>query len=175
MNSADTAIQKLAWMVDDIDNHQLFQANGPLSWFSLKKTFVAAAKKAALSAKQCKLAEKVYAEYKDLKRAAREFCGSDECRRLAHVLQELQKTKPRAVATEERSRSQRLSRIVHALFGHRAIHVGDFADAERLVAELAHSSTTELWEVIHSARRRYLAALYRQTPEAGPSGNDATG
>jgi hypothetical protein len=71
MNPADVAMQKLSSMVDDTENHPLFQRNGPLSWFSLKKTFVVAAKKAALSDRQCKLIDKVYAEYKDLKRGER--------------------------------------------------------------------------------------------------------
>jgi hypothetical protein len=174
MNPADIAMQELSSMVDDTENHPLFQRNGPLSWFSLRKTFVVAAKKAVLSDRQCKLIDKVYAEYKDLKRAAADFCETEECLRLRSVLQELQKSKPTAVETEQRSRSQRLSRIVHALFGHRAVHVGDFAAAEALVAELANRTATELWEVIHAGRRQYLRKLYRQVP-AGSGSNEPTG
>ena len=154
-------MQKLAAMIDDTE-HQLFQRNGPLSWFSLSKTFVVAAKKGSLTYKQCELIDKVYGEYKDLKRAARVFCGTEECRGLGRALQELQKAKPKAVASEERSRSQRLSRIVHALFGHKAIHVGDFDEAERLVGEMANGRMNEIWELIHSARRRYLREIYYQ-------------
>ena len=155
---------KLAAMIDDTENHQLFQRNGPLSWFSLSKTFVVPAKKGSLIYKQCDLIDKVYGEYKDLKHAAREFCGTEECRGLGRALQELQKAKPKAVASEERSRSQRLSRIVHALFGHKAIHVGDFDEAERLVGEMANARMNEIWELLHSARRRYLHELYHQKP-----------
>jgi hypothetical protein len=169
MNTADIAILRLEAMIDDTANHQLFHRDGPLSWFSLEKTFVAATKKGALSDNQCTLIEKVYREYGDLKRAAQDFGDAEECRRLTRVLEDLQRAKPPALGSDARSRSQRLAKIVHALCGHRAIHVGDFDDAERLVAEVTNENLMDTWEVIHSARRRYLWALYGQNTVAVPS------
>jgi hypothetical protein len=79
MNPADIAMQRLSWMIDDVANHELFLRDGPLSWFSLRKTFMGAARKETLSEKQCRLVDKVYAEYSNLKRAAANFVETEEC------------------------------------------------------------------------------------------------
>jgi len=160
MSESEIASTQLSAMIDDIEARTLFDKGGPLSWFSLMKTFTLACRKGGLTEKQIPLILSVYQQYMKLKRVCKIFSATGQSREIAAVLYRVLQEKPKVTSKEDRSRSQRLSRIVHAFHDGTMFHIGDFNDAESLIGELPIENRIAIWEVIHSARRAYLAKLY---------------
>jgi len=155
----------MAWielntMVNDIDAQTFFAKNGPLSWFSPKKTYALAFTRGNLSDKQVLLVRSVYQLYSKFKEVSKRFQTIGESNKMAMLLYEILKEKPKVSSKEERSLSQRISRIIHIFRDGNAIHIGHFNEAELLVGELPIAEKDKIWEQIHTSRRVYLNKLY---------------
>lgn len=131
MLNADSAVNMLAAMVNDVGSGQLFEKGGPLCWLSLSKTYAAITKAGAVTEKQCQLIEQVRRQYVELKGASKRFQRSSECQNLLSALEHIQRSKPKMVSPQDRSRSQRLSQVVHSLIPGGVVHIGHFEEAER--------------------------------------------
>ncbi len=160
MSEFEIASTQLSAMIDDIEARTLFAKGGPLSWFSLMRTFTSAFHKGALTEKQIPLILSVYQQYMKFKSVCQRFLATGQSREISAVLYRVLQERPKVASKEDRSRSQRLSRIVHAFHGGAMFHIGHFNAAESLIGELPIENKIAIWEVIHSARRAYLAMLY---------------
>jgi hypothetical protein len=147
-------------MVNDVEAHSLFDQGGPLAWFSLKRTYASGFMKGRLTEKQTKLITSVYDQYVKLRRVSRGFVQTGHSRSLAAILYEVLREKPKVTSGEDRSKSQRLSRLVRSFRGETLVHIGYFNEAESLIGELSIENKASIWEQIHSARRAYLSVLY---------------
>lgn len=76
------------------------------------------------------------------------------------MLYQVLRERPKVATTEDRSRSQRLLRLVRSFRGETLVHIGHFNEAESLIGELSVENKASIWEQIHSARRAYLSVLY---------------
>jgi hypothetical protein len=160
MTDVELASSKLMIMVNDVEGQPLFEPGGPLGWFSLKKTYASGFMKGHLTEKQTRLIMSVYDQYVRLRRVSHGFVKTGHARTLAAILYEVLHEKPKVTTSEDRSRSQRLSRIVRAFRGETLLHIGHFNEAESLIGELSDENKVSIWEQIHSARRAYLQVLY---------------
>jgi hypothetical protein len=160
MTDVEIAAAKLMAMVNDVDAQTLFDPGGPLAWFSLKKTYAAGFMKGHLTEKQAKVITSVHDQYLRLRRASRDFLQTGHSRTIAAVSYEVLHEKPKVTTGEDRSRSQRLSRLVRAFRGETLVHIGHFNEAESLIGEFSIENKASIWEQIHSARRAYLSVLY---------------
>jgi hypothetical protein len=170
MNESEAALNLLMRMIDDIEAQAFFSKGGPLAWFSLQKTGASACLKGALTEKQIPLIRSVYREYVKLKLVSQRFSDTAKSAQLAAILYRVLHDKPKLKTKEDRSRSQRMSKLVRAFHNGVVVHIGHFNDAEFLVGELRIQDKIHLWEEIHSARRVYLAKLYEADLQMEGSG-----
>ena len=165
MSESEIAFIELATMLNDVDAETFFAKGGPLAWFSPENTYASSYRKGNLTDKQVPLIRSVFQQYSKLKQVSRKFYDTGEASRIASLLYRLLSKKPKVESREDRSRSQRLSRIIAAFRDGNVIHLGHFNQAESLVAELPIQNMISIWEKVHSARRTYLSKLYE--PQIG--------
>ena len=147
-------------MINDVEAGALFAKGGPLAWFFLERTYAWALSKGTLTEKQIPLIFSVYEQYMDFKAASKRFSATGQSSEIAAVLYRILREKPEVTSRDDRSISQRLSRIVHAFHEGALVHIGHFNDAELIIGELPIENRIAIWEVLHSARRAYLVELY---------------
>jgi hypothetical protein len=160
MTESELASVELTTMMNDPDAETFFSKGGPLSWFSLKKTYASAYHRGNLTDKQVPLVRSVYQQYMMLKEVSRRFSTTGEANKIATMLYQLLHQKPKVETREERGRSQKLSRVIHAFRDGAVIHIGHFNEAESLVGGFPIPEKVAVWEQIHSARRIYLSKLH---------------
>lgn len=159
MTESQIAAAELTTMINDIDAETIFAKGGPLAWFSPKKTYASAYRRGDLTDKQVNLVRSVYQQYAKLKKVSRKFSTTGEGSRVASIRYRVLRDKPKMESREDRSRSQRLSRIIRAFWDGDMIHLGHFNEAEELITDLPIQDKIAIWEQIHSARRAYLTNL----------------
>jgi hypothetical protein len=164
MTESEIASLELTTMMNDTDAETFFSKGGPLSWFSLKKTYTSAFLRGSLTEKQVPLVRSVYQQYTMLKKISARFSATGEANKIATMLYQLLHQKPKVGTTEERGRSQKLSRVIRAFRDGAVIHIGHFNQAESLVGSFPIPERIAVWEQIHSARRNYLSKLHETDP-----------
>lgn len=160
MNESEIASTQLSTMINDVEAVALFAKGGPLSWFFLERTYASAFSKGTLTEKQIPLIFSVYERYMNFKSASKRFSATGKSSEIAAVLYRILRERPEATSREDRSISQRLSRLVHAFHEGVLVHIGHFNDAESIIGELPIENKIAIWEMLHSARRAYLVELY---------------
>ena len=160
MTESEMASVELTTMMNDTDAETFFSKGGPLSWFSLKKTYASAYHRGNLTDKQVPLVRSVYHQYTMLKKVSARFSATGEAKKIATMLYQLLHQKPKVETREERGRSQKLSRIIRAFRDGAVIHIGHFNQTESLVGDFPIPEKVPVWEQIHSARRIYLSTLH---------------
>jgi len=159
----ENALSKLMLMVNDLEGQSLFEKDGPLGWFSIDKTYKYALTNDILNEKQIDLLNKVFDQYKHLKKISAQFVATKQGVDLASEMHSLLSKKPKNSTKEDRNFSQKYSKLVHTFHDGVMIHIGYFSRAERLIGQfpaLDINDKVSLWEKIHSARRCYLEKYY---------------